>query len=128
MLFVACFTKGIEQIKNLEFDELREEEQATVKTPVLSTTDPWGMSTTAASAGPLPASSSLSDLEQLQTPSSNPLGVMGSFGGMAMFPGTPVPSVGITAGGSPFGLVQPGVLPLQGQQVFEFYWGSWKEI
>ncbi|KAK7501487.1 hypothetical protein BaRGS_00007291, partial [Batillaria attramentaria] len=99
--------KGIEQIKNLDFDDLPEEEaprKATSATTSPTTTDPWGAPATPASGtSSMPTSSSLSDLQTLQAPPvSNP------FSTMQAFPGTPAPAVGVTAQGGPFAMGPPG--------------------
>ena len=105
----VCVPQGIEQIKNLEFDELTSEEAPRQPVSSSATTsptspatpagnDPWGVSAPAATAtATAPASSSLSDLQQL----SNPPPISSPFGGMPAFPGTPAPG---------FGAVQPGVV------------------
>ncbi|XP_076462168.1 uncharacterized protein LOC143294668 isoform X2 [Babylonia areolata] len=123
---VDTILKGIEQIKNLDFDELTSDEaprQPTSPTITTSPTtpnmpvgnDPWGVPSASAAATSVaaPASSSLSNLQQLSAP---PPVVSSPFGGMQAFPGTPAPSVGITAPG--FGMVQPGAVPfgVPGQQ------------
>nr|KAG5709781.1 hypothetical protein BaRGS_032605 [Batillaria attramentaria] len=99
--------QGIEQIKNLDFDDLPEEEaprKATSATTSPTTTDPWGAPATPASGtSSMPTSSSLSDLQTLQAPPvSNP------FSTMQAFPGTPAPAVGVTAQGGPFAMGPPG--------------------
>lgn len=117
-----CVSQGIEQIKNLEFDELTSEEAPRQPVSSSATTsptspatpagnDPWGVSVPAAAAT-VPASSSLSDLQQLSNPppTSNP------FGGMQAFPGAPAPAFGAVQPG----MVQPGAglaFGVPGQQV-----------
>ncbi|KAL8584632.1 hypothetical protein ACOMHN_002361 [Nucella lapillus] len=104
--------KGIEQIKNLEFDELTLQEaprQPTTSPTSPGTTDPWGvMGGGGAGVAVSAAPSQLSNLQQLSSPVAP-----NAFGGMQAFPTSPV---GMSAQG--FGMVQPGAMPfgMPGQQ------------
>ncbi|GFN79070.1 disabled homolog 1-like [Plakobranchus ocellatus] len=102
--------KGIEQIKNLEFDSINEDQQTSPVSPISSplanfsgtaptNPDPWGMAATSASTAPS-STSALGDLAGLQTNSFTSI-----QGGMQPFPGTPftmqAPYGGATVGFPP---------------------------
>lgn len=123
---VDTILKGIEQIKNLEFDELTSQEapRQPGTSPSITTspttpggTDPWGMGAPGTGVSGTAASSQLSNLQQLSSPvSPNP------FGGMPAFPGSPV---GMSTPGG-FGMVQPGPVPfgVPGQQGAQMMGGA----
>jgi hypothetical protein len=126
---VCVLSQGIEQIKNLDFDELPAEEaprqppSSTATStpapppPIAHFNDPWGVpaaeatATTASTAASVAPASSLSDLQGLMTgpTSSNPFG-MPDFSSMpAPNPGMAAPGFG--AMGMPFGVPSSQVGP-----------------